>query len=229
MTGMSIAHKDLMNKTYGWMKYVYDVSRPFFLFGRSDVRRRVVVLEPVRVLEVGCGTARNLIVMARSLKGIEFHGIDISSEMISYARTRVYKSGYGDQITLFELELDGYLDLMAGEPTPDAVIFSYCLSMIPDWRGVLRSAAGALKTRGGTILITDFHDTANWPRWAMRRLHKNLAHFHVTPRLELVSFLNSDPAFAGWSLAVKSLAAGAAIVVEATAPVTGRLSKVSES
>jgi trans-aconitate methyltransferase len=43
------------------------------------------------VLELGCGTGRNLDRIARRWPGMRLHGIDISREMLASARARLGK------------------------------------------------------------------------------------------------------------------------------------------
>jgi S-adenosylmethionine-diacylgycerolhomoserine-N-methlytransferase len=186
-------HQQRMNDTYGRMKYIYDLTRPFFLAGRARMRSLVKPNPGQRVLEVGCGTARNLILLRRQWPHANFTGIDISSEMLSFAQHRVAQERFTSQIALFEGELGDFSQTGEYEDHFDFILFSHSLSMIPDWQSVLRLAIGMLKPGTGELLIADFGACEKWPALAVRGLYKNLSHFHVTPRLELLSFLRSDP------------------------------------
>ena len=45
---------------------IYDQTRWTFLFGREDLMRRLAAtLNPERLLEVGCGTGKNLLELGR--------------------------------------------------------------------------------------------------------------------------------------------------------------------
>ncbi|MCP5080226.1 MAG: class I SAM-dependent methyltransferase [Alphaproteobacteria bacterium] len=190
---MDLDHQHRMDHVYRHMKYIYDATRPLFLAGRRTVRGLVQAEAGARVLEVGCGTGRNLIVLARRWPQAQFIGLDISREMISYARERVEQAGLSQRIKLVECELADYTTSTGPEPAPfDVVLFSYSLSMIPDWQQVLQSAIPLVKPGEGKLLIADFGACQAWPGPVQRRLYKNLSLFHVFPRPELPEFLAAD-------------------------------------
>ena len=54
-------HAELMDRVYRSQSGIYDLSRKYYLLGRDQL---IEALEPPaggRVLEIGCGTARNLV------------------------------------------------------------------------------------------------------------------------------------------------------------------------
>ena len=54
-------HAALMDRVYRRQRHIYDFTRKYYLFGRD---RLIDAMQPkpgARILEVGCGTARNLI------------------------------------------------------------------------------------------------------------------------------------------------------------------------
>jgi S-adenosylmethionine-diacylgycerolhomoserine-N-methlytransferase len=63
-------------------------------------------------------------------------------------------------------------------------MISYSLSMIPDWRGVLKAAADNLKP-GGCLHVVDFGNQERLPAIARVLLKRWLAMFDVTPRDDL--------------------------------------------
>ena len=78
---MAQGHSALMDQVYRRQRHIYDATRKYFLLGRD---RLLDALDPPaggRVLEVGCGTGRNLIRAARLHPQAIFHGFDISAEM----------------------------------------------------------------------------------------------------------------------------------------------------
>lgn len=210
-------HRDLMNRTYGRMKYLYDATRPFFLAGRTALRREVVVLTPARVLEVGCGTGRNLILMAEMLPNTHFIGLDISSEMICFANSKVRQAKLNRNISLIEQEITDFA-LIPGVPLPDLIVFSYSLSMIPDWQKALSFAAAMVEPTGGQVLIVDFSDMAAWPRWLGQRLYKNLGYFNVFPRTEMINYLHSTEQFQTWSIQTHRHYGGYATTIKLQSP-----------
>ena len=58
-------HAARMDRIYRFERHLYDPLRKFFLFGRDRLLKRLEVRPGDRVLEVGCGTARNLIKLYR--------------------------------------------------------------------------------------------------------------------------------------------------------------------
>ena len=74
---------------------------------------------------------------------------------------------------------------MFGREQPfDTIYFSYCLSMVPTWPGAIEAALANLKP-GGEMLIVDFWDQQDLPRWFAAALKKWLAMFHVHYRPEV--------------------------------------------
>src|SRR6516165_6231062 len=85
------AAADVMNRIYRRQRHVYDFTRKYYLFGRDRLIERLSPPPGSRVLEIGCGTARNLVRAARAYPDVEFYGIDVSSEMLDTARQKVVR------------------------------------------------------------------------------------------------------------------------------------------
>ncbi len=52
-----------MRRYYRWQSVIYDLTRWTFLFGRNEMLNRLPIrndLKTMRLVEVGCGTGRNL-------------------------------------------------------------------------------------------------------------------------------------------------------------------------
>jgi S-adenosylmethionine-diacylgycerolhomoserine-N-methlytransferase len=189
------AHADRMNSTYRHMKYVYDLSRPFFLAGRAFMRQAVLSTMPTHVCEIGSGTGRNLILMAQAVTNqIAFTGLDVSSEMVDFSRKKIAAANLERRI---DVRVQDFFDYIEETSQATTFVFSYSLSMIPDWCNFLRTAARACRERGGSIVIVDFSTMERWPLWIKERLRKNLLYFHVEPRYELWDFINSEVDFKG--------------------------------
>ncbi len=142
---------------YRWHAKVYDWTRWSFLFGRGElVRRAISDPPPQRVLEVGCGTGRVLLDLARRLPDAELHGADLSGDMLRRAEQRL--APFRARVHLRESRYEGN---WAGQQGYDLVLFSYALTMMnPGWERVLEAARADLKP-GGRIAVVDFHDTGN--------------------------------------------------------------------
>ncbi|MEO0441817.1 MAG: SAM-dependent methyltransferase, partial [Pseudomonadota bacterium] len=64
-TRESERHARLMDRVYRSQSGLYDVTRKYYLLGRDQLIRDLAPPPGGRVLEIGCGTARNLICAAR--------------------------------------------------------------------------------------------------------------------------------------------------------------------
>jgi S-adenosylmethionine-diacylgycerolhomoserine-N-methlytransferase len=151
----------------------------------------------------------NLIQLARLLPEARLVGVEISGEMRRYALPRVSRRIAPGNVAIIAGDA---ATVELGELKPDAILFSYALSMIPDWQSALRNGLGQLAP-GGALTIVDFGRFEAWPAMVKRRIFRNLAHFHVTPREGLRAFLASDPAFASASVSVSSVFGGCAEIV----------------
>ena len=76
----------LMDRIYRRQRHVYDFTRKYYLLGRDELVDRLEPPVDGRVLEIGCGTARNLIAAAGRWPQAQLYGIDISGEMLNTAR-----------------------------------------------------------------------------------------------------------------------------------------------
>jgi S-adenosylmethionine-diacylgycerolhomoserine-N-methlytransferase len=89
----SAAATELMNRIYRRQRHIYDATRKWFLLGRD---RLIDDLRPgpgAAVLEIGCGTGRNLIVAARRYPDAQFFGIDVSTHMLTSAIESIAHAG----------------------------------------------------------------------------------------------------------------------------------------
>ena len=88
----------LMDRMYRHQRHFYDLTRKYYLPGRDRLIEGLSPPRGGRVLEVGCGTARNLVLAARAWPAARFFGIDVSSEMLVTARQRVQRGGLSGRI-----------------------------------------------------------------------------------------------------------------------------------
>jgi S-adenosylmethionine-diacylgycerolhomoserine-N-methlytransferase len=181
-------HAGRMDAVYATQRHFYDLTRKYYLLGRDGLIR---ALRPGAgtVLEVGCGTARNLIAAARQWPEARFYGFDISEAMLETARRNVARAGLSDRITLAQGDATAFDPVtLFGVSGFDRVFMSYTLSMIPDWQGAIGAGAQALAP-GGQLHIVDFGQQERLPRLFRKGLFAWLDKFHVTPRRELPAVL----------------------------------------
>ena len=82
----ALTHAALMDQTYRHHRRIYDLTRAWFLLGRDHLIADLDVPAGGRVLEIACGTGRNLDHIARRYPGCALCGLDISEQMLASAR-----------------------------------------------------------------------------------------------------------------------------------------------
>src|SRR5258707_4529623 len=132
---------DRMNRMYRRQRHIYDGTRRYYLLGRDQLIAGLQPQPGANVLEIGCGTGRNLVLAARLYPDTRFFGIDVSTEMLTSAIAAISRAGLTSQISVAHGDGTAF-DPQArfGKPQFDHVMISYSLSMIPDWRRVLEAA-----------------------------------------------------------------------------------------
>ena len=187
----------LMDRMYRFQRHVYDATRKFYLLGRDDLIAELKPPPGGAVLDIACGTARNLISIARRYPDVRCFGLDVSQEMLRTARRQVAAAGLADRITLAQADATAFdAQLLFGRPGFERVVVSYALSMIPPWRAALGQAIQVLAP-GGALHVVDFGDQAHLPWPAGALLTRWLALFQVTPRRDLEAVLAALCAAAG--------------------------------
>ncbi len=192
MTAVASDHGQLMDGVYRYQRYIYDFTRKYYLFGRDRLIDRMAPSPGNRVVEIGCGTARNLIRLAKRYPQTRLFGLDASGAMLETAAKAIEKAGLSGRIALAQGYAEALSPALFGLDQPfDDAVFSYSLSMIPDWEQALRAARGALSP-AGRIHIVDFGDLQAMPALARKALLKWLRLFHVSPRRELLGQLEQS-------------------------------------
>ncbi|WP_439543508.1 class I SAM-dependent methyltransferase [Hyphomicrobium sp.] len=174
-----------MDSIYRVQRHIYDASRKFYLLGRDGLLDSLDPPPGGTVLEIGCGTGRNLILASDRYPAALFYGIDVSAVMLETASASVEKAGLTHCIRFAQADARK-LDTEAafGIAEFDRVFVSYALSMIPPWREALEQAYGAVKP-GGSLHIVDFGEQRRLPGVFRAGLRAWLKRFSVEPRAEL--------------------------------------------
>jgi S-adenosylmethionine-diacylgycerolhomoserine-N-methlytransferase len=158
---------------YRWHAKFYDATRWAFLFGRRGLIETVAreIEAPSRILEIGCGTGKNLVALAEAFPSAKITGLDLSSDMLDRARAKT--APFTDRIELLHRPYDGPV---AGEEGRfDLIVISYALSMInPGYDEVISLCRGDLR-EGGVIAVVDFHET----RWTWFRKWMGVNHVRM--------------------------------------------------
>ncbi len=178
-----------MDRIYRRQRHIYDLTRKFYLLGRDRLIDRLDPPPGGTILEIGCGTGRNLIRAARRFPEARLFGIDISAEMLATARRSVAAAGLSHRITLAEADATTFdPEALFGDAGFDRVFMAYTLSMIGPWREAL-ARGHAVVAPGGHLAVVDFGPHDGLPAWFRRLQFAWLARFHVMPRLDLAARL----------------------------------------
>ena len=146
---------------------IYDLTRLWFLFGRERLlqllqqRWEEVGAHAPRILEIGCGTGRNLRRLQQHFPTARLVGVDLAEAMLEQAEealdARVQSCATpglpGLQLVhggLGEVDLGGSFDI---------VVASYMLTMTGEAQGRCVAAARELVRPGGLLAVVDFHAT----------------------------------------------------------------------
>jgi S-adenosylmethionine-diacylgycerolhomoserine-N-methlytransferase len=179
-----------MDRMYRPQVPIYDLTRKHYLLGRDRLIDGIGARPGEIVLEVGCGTGRNLVRIARRYPGIGLLGIDAAAPMLAAAERGASRHGIAGRVRLARgvaEELDPATLFGLVRPV-DHVVISYTLSMVDDPAGALHRAVAALRP-GGMLHIVDFGDQAGLPGWFRRLLVAWLGQFGVRYRPEIETCL----------------------------------------
>ncbi len=180
---------DLMDRIYRHQRHIYDVTRKYFLLGRDRLIGELDVPQGGAVLEIGCGTGRNLITAANAYPSAQFFGVDISESMLEIAARNVANAGLSGRIRLARGDATQFdPENLLGRIAFERVFFSYSLSMIPSWQAAVENAIHCLAPEG-RLLIVDFGQQERLPAPFRSLLFAWLRRFHVSPRADLFSVL----------------------------------------
>lgn len=209
--GGSGSQRASMDRIYRYQRHIYDLTRRWFLLGRTTLVEGLQPTDGGSVLEIGCGTAWNLIRIAGRYPAMRLHGLDISTVMLATARRRIAAKGLSGRIRLAAADATRFdAGALFGETGFNRVVISYALSMIPDWETVLDQAINCLG-RNGQLHIVDFGRQAGLPRLARAGLNAWLAKFGVTPRATLEQALRERERRHDMRLFITEVRAGYAV------------------
>jgi S-adenosylmethionine-diacylgycerolhomoserine-N-methlytransferase len=205
----------LMDRMYRRQRHVYDLSRKFYLLGRDEAIARLRPAPGDKVLEIACGTGRNLVKLARAYPQARLFGLDVSREMLATAGTSTARAGLAWRIALAQGDATAFdPQALFGCASFERVMISYALSMIPPWRKALACALDVVAL-GGSLEIVDFGDCAGLPGPFKAGLRRWLASFDVTPRDDLRDALEALSTESGVTCEIESWFRGYAILAVA--------------
>lgn len=177
-----VDHASLMDRVYRHQRHFYDATRKYYLLGRDPMIAGLDVPDGGSVLEIGCGTGRNLVKTAKRYPDAKLFGIDISAEMLATAHRAAERAGIDGRTRLDRADAAQFdPQALFGQSGFDRIFISYAVSMIPQWQSVIRESIRHLNP-GGELHIVDFGDQARLPRLFRKALFTWLDWYHVTPR-----------------------------------------------
>ena len=174
---------------YGQVARVYDVLSlewPVYRVGRTVGVAALRLGPGDRVLDVGCGTGLNLPLLRAAVgDGGAVVGVDAAPAMVRQAHSRIARAGWAN----VGVWCGDAADPPAGVAgrTFDAVLFTYALSVIGDWRQAWERAYAMLRP-GGRVAVVDLALPTG--RWRV-----------MSPAARLACFAGgSDPRRHPWTL-----------------------------
>jgi S-adenosylmethionine-diacylgycerolhomoserine-N-methlytransferase len=185
------SHADIMDQLYAWQVNIYDLTRKYYLLDRDFLLSNLCPPIHGNIIEIGCGTGRNLIKTANLYPETSLVGLDISSVMLEKAHKNICRAGLEHRIQLLHadsVKLD-YSHVLLLPKSYDRVFCSYTLSMIPDWTQALFLIAKLVKDNG-SLHIVDFGEMNRLPSFIKLCIRQWLKIFHTKPRDNLASELN---------------------------------------
>jgi S-adenosylmethionine-diacylgycerolhomoserine-N-methlytransferase len=176
---------DRMERMYRPQRHVYDLTRKWYLLGRDPLLDGIEARPGQRLLEIGCGTGRNLVRLGRRLPGVLLCGVEPARSMLATAAAALRRHGLAGRARLAygtAQALDPARDL--GVEAFDHVVLSYCLSIIERPLPALERAIEVLAP-GGVLHLVDFGPMDGMPPWAAAGLRAWLERFGVHHRPEV--------------------------------------------
>lgn len=153
-------HAERLESFYVKQVDAYDRFRKRLLTGRDDLMRVMEPRDGETWVDMGCGTGANLAMMDQErLSGLKkVYLVDLTESMLRVARKRIEENGW----TNVEVQCADATTWKPGDEKVDAVLFSYSLTMIPDWYAAVDQAYEILKP-GGIVGVVDFYIARKYP------------------------------------------------------------------
>ena len=147
-----------MDRVYRRQRYIYDFTRKYYLFGRDRLIARLA-LEAGRQsggngLRHGPQSDRDRARLSAKPGSMAWTR---RQEMLETARIADRRAGLGHAFILMQGLAEHLRPAQFGVESFENVLFSYSLSMIPDWRAALAAGSRSLSP-AGRLHVVDFGD-----------------------------------------------------------------------
>ena len=167
-------HIAFLDRYYSKVHRIYDATRKYYLLGRDSLLDEIIAQSPTAVLEVGCGTGRNLGILKRRLPAAELGAVEPCSSMRNHTLAKHPSLAMSEQV-VEDADLHGLLSR-----APEVIFFSYSLSMVQDKTRALDACLEALAPNG-RLYVLDFGNLAGLGRPGRHVFRRWLHGFHVFP------------------------------------------------
>lgn len=162
---------------------IYDITRWSFLFGRDEIIKMIPNLpDQPDILEIGCGTGKNLKHLEAQFSNAGILGLDLSEEMLNIARGKV------DESASIQLQTSRYGYKSLSQGPFDLILLSYSLTMMDDDLEEIIIQIKRDLHPSGMVAVVDFHTSPfGWFRRWMNYNHVDFSgqllpllrqHFH---------------------------------------------------
>eukprot|EP00215_Chloropicon_roscoffensis_P010383 CAMPEP_0196643582 /NCGR_PEP_ID=MMETSP1085-20130531/6007_1 /TAXON_ID=41879 ORGANISM="Pycnococcus sp, Strain CCMP1998" /NCGR_SAMPLE_ID=MMETSP1085 /ASSEMBLY_ACC=CAM_ASM_000807 /LENGTH=258 /DNA_ID=CAMNT_0041973067 /DNA_START=27 /DNA_END=803 /DNA_ORIENTATION=+ len=153
------SHQDQLESFYNKQAHLYDQYRHRMLHGRKPLMMNMPVKKGCVWVDLGGGTASNVEFFGKSVMTDWFksvHVVDLTPSLVRVAKKRVEDNNWGGKVNIILGDAtDPNLEGLPPSGSCDVVSISYAVTMIPNWRDVLKNAHRLLKP-GGHICVCDF-------------------------------------------------------------------------
>ena len=163
--GSGADHKERLEAFYRGQRHAYDDFRKRLLHGRERLMQSLPLPEMGGfLLDMGGGTGSNIEALGKRIQNLNnVEIVDLCESLLEIAKERINNNNWENVKTVCT-DATKYTPEIA----PDAITFSYSLTMIPDWFSVIDKAYEILKP-GGIIGAVDFYVSRKWPENGMKK------------------------------------------------------------
>lgn len=146
--------QDRLARFYGPQAAHYDRFRQKLLPGREALIENLAACLPAQahLVEIGAGTGRNLECFPGHQDFRRVDLVDLCDPLLAVARSRWAGR---PEVHCHLADACTWRPTEASETGVDAVLFSFSLTMIPNWQGALSNAVAMLRP-GGWLAVADF-------------------------------------------------------------------------
>lgn len=157
--GSAASHGERMERFYAGQARDYDQFRERLLPGRKELLAELPLPDGARVLDLGGGTGANLEYLPEAdlARVKSWYLVDLAASLLKVAEERIKTRGW-QGVHCIEADVT---EFRPEEPV-DLVLFSYSLTMIPDWPAALSHAENLL-VKGGHVAVVDFTVSRKYP------------------------------------------------------------------